>query len=1064
MSKAHIQCVVASAGAGKTTRIVGEIAFEVTDREPEELMATTFTVKAADELIERSRAKLFGDGQAEKASRLLGARFGTVNSICGQIAAEFALDLGRSPQTEVIAETSVGRVFAAAADQAIQAHAPELNDLAEAFGQFDPKRNGKGLDWQSDVQRIIELARANGLSVDDLRSNGERSAEGFLALLPAPADQSSTETVHRELKAAIAAAVANAPAKPSTTVGGTLSAVRLAHAKLQRGERLNWPEWVRLSKAAYAKKDGQAFTDALDQVKAWALRYWEHPQLRAECERFIKGVFACAADALEAYQEFKAERGLVDFTDQETLALEVLDNAQTRARLAERVRRVFVDEFQDSSPLQVAIFTALAEAVEASTWVGDPKQAIYGFRNADSALTQAAFQGVMALRDGPPEVLATSYRSRRGVIDLVNAAFKPAFEAMGLPEEEHAFKAVDRKDDRFDHSPLAVWELEGAQAKRVQALACAIRDTLASAAEWLVEDRKTGAMRPVRPGDIAVLCRRNQDVAAIADALTARGIKVGVEREGLAQTAHVQLIAAALRWTADATDRLALAELARFFGSTEDSDAWLQALGAEAPDAALAEVVPIAAPLAALREQILALTPAELIDAIMGIPEVMALVESWGDCAVRLDDLEALRGFARAYETECTGSGAPATASGLSLALKSANPLRPPSLQPDVVQVLTYHRAKGLEWPLVVLLDLHRSPQPRLFEAVAEADGEIDWRKPLANRWIRYWHWPFGSQPEDRLTQAALASDVGQVATVRAREEETRLLYVGMTRARDYLVFARAANESDKWLRVLDAGLDAEPRMRLGGGTDAPIIVGGVSFPARHSVFEGDDAATAATAATPTFVRLAGSAPAARSPLFRTPSREAAQSEYTVLERIEIGPRIPLAGSPDMLRVGEAVHAILAVDDLSTPLAARLERAQGTLDRWGVTEVEARHVCEASERLAVAIEGRWPGARRLHEAPVHARLGDQLVVGRIDLLIESKAGYAIIDHKSFPGSRDRWADQAVGYGAQLDLYAQAVTAATGAACDELFIHMPLVGALLRVGRKSGSASGEALVA
>jgi ATP-dependent exoDNAse (exonuclease V) beta subunit len=69
MSKSRINIVVASAGTGKTTRIVNDISGEVTQREPEQIVATTFTVKAADELIERSRARLFAAGDSQKAAR-----------------------------------------------------------------------------------------------------------------------------------------------------------------------------------------------------------------------------------------------------------------------------------------------------------------------------------------------------------------------------------------------------------------------------------------------------------------------------------------------------------------------------------------------------------------------------------------------------------------------------------------------------------------------------------------------------------------------------------------------------------------------------------------------------------------------------------------------------------------------------------------------------------------------------------------------------------------------------------------------------------------------------------
>src|SRR3546814_13452072 len=114
---AKLQAITAAAGAGKTTRIVRDIAAEVAGRPPETFLATTFTIKAADELIERARAELFLRGEAEAATRLLSARFGTVNAVCGQIVAEFALDLGRSPATAVLGEANEALAFSVAADR-----------------------------------------------------------------------------------------------------------------------------------------------------------------------------------------------------------------------------------------------------------------------------------------------------------------------------------------------------------------------------------------------------------------------------------------------------------------------------------------------------------------------------------------------------------------------------------------------------------------------------------------------------------------------------------------------------------------------------------------------------------------------------------------------------------------------------------------------------------------------------------------------------------------------------------------------------------------------------------
>ncbi|WP_300974501.1 exodeoxyribonuclease V subunit beta [Sphingomonas sp. LHG3406-1] len=1046
MGGSNIRTVVASAGTGKTYRIVSDIAQEVENRPPEGIVATTFTVKAADELIERARAKLFETGKADKAARLLGARFGTLNAICGQIVAEHAIALGRSPRVEVIPEDSSKQIFAVAADAAIERHAPVLNELAEAMGFFEPKQAHErdSSDWRVIVQRIIELARSNGIGADGLRRSSEKSIASFLEVLPQPAPDG--DRLDQDLAAAVSAAAAAIPADFSATAKPAVKLLRQIDAANRRGERLCWPDWARLSKLKCAKKDGPAFVAALEDVCRAASRHPEHPRLREGCKRFITELFSCAAQALSAFQAYKAERGLLDFTDQEALALEALKNPVTAARLSERIGRLFVDEFQDSSPLQIAIFTALAPLVDASTWVGDPKQAIYGFRNADSLLTQAAFAGVAAQTSKPQDVLSRSYRSREGIIDFVNAAFAPALDAMGLAPEEHAFSGTARQEDGFTSDPLSVWWLEGSLEKQYAALAEAVRDAVSAVSQWNV-GTKSKDVRPMRPGDVAILCRTKDDITKVAGALSSVGVRVAVEREGLTRTPHVELVIAAYRWVTDPTDTLALAELARFLADDPESEAWLEALGGEDQRAALRAVVPITPHLEQLREQVLGLTPGELVDAIALLPDVIRRIESWGDVAARLDDLEALRGFARSYEANCSNAGVPATSSGLLLALSAQKPKRPPSLREDAVKVMTYHGAKGLEWPCVILTGLAKQPRARLFAPVAQADGEIDWKNPLEGRWIRFWPWPYGSQGKDvYLDTSAANSPIGQQALTRARDEEVRLLYVGVTRARDHLVFAPAVKTPPNWISVLDS--NGVTHVDLPQGCEGSITAGKQKFTAAIAVLSAAETAVARTI-SPAFVR-GNRETLERPPLHRRPSGAASGLSYQVVERIQLGGRLPLVGEADMRLLGEAVHAIIASDDLLASHADRLSLAQRVLANWGVHQIAAPDVLAAHDRLAAELRNRWPTGRVHRETPVSAHIGDQLVNGRIDLLVEHDVGFAIIDHKSFPGSRDQWDTRAAGYGPQLGLYAEALEKAWPGSHSELYVHMPLVGALLRV--------------
>jgi ATP-dependent helicase/nuclease subunit A len=1047
MTVRSIRAIVASAGAGKTTRIVGEIAAEVGRRAPEEIVATTFTTKAADELVERSRAALYAADRPREAARLLGARFGTVNAVCGQIVSEYALALGRSPKADVIAEDEVARTFAIAADPVIERHAPRLNELADAMGFFEPRRaaDAERSDWRTTIRRIIELARANGIAPDSLSISAERSVCSFLELLPATSSPDGA-SLDAELAAALRDALPAVPEVFSATAKGSVETLRRACACVDRGERLSWPDWARLTKLGCAKKDGSRLADALQAVCRAAGRHAEHPRLQEECTDFIRTMFACAADALSSYQNFKAERGLLDFVDQEALALEVLRDPTLSARLGERIGRVFVDEFQDSSPLQIAIFTELSRLADASTWVGDPKQAIYGFRNADSVLTQAAFAGVAESDEAPPEVLATSYRSRAEIVDLVNAAFGPALDAMGLPGADHLFAGTARSEEGFSRKALSVWWLEGKLELQYAALAAAIRHHL-NAELSLEVGAKPDGVRPIRAGDIAILCRSRGDVAKVSMALARQGLRVAVEREGLCRTPHVELVLAALRWVVDPGDRLALTELARFFSDDPESSDWLSAITSEDAEQALRSAVPICDALIALHQGGLSRTPAEIIDAIILLPALTRRIEAWGNLAGRLDDLEALRGYARAYEASCLNAGAPATASGLVLALAEGAPKRPRSLRDDAVKVMTYHGAKGLEWPLVVMTGLGKEPIARLFEPVAEADGEIDWRDPLVGRWIRYWPWPYASQEKGvHLDSTAPDSPLGVQARRRIRDEEARLLYVGATRARDYLVFAPPAKGTLHWMGVLDGG--AQGHVVLPRTEGEGIRAGSRTLPADVAVL-ADSGEVVARPIERSHVRV--DRPVAhRPPLVLRPSGAATAGSFAIAEKLVLGPRLALLGSPDMATLGEAVHAILAADRTTDELEVRLRRAEGILNRWKVSQVAAPEVLAASDRLFAEIEKRWPAARLLRETPVTARVGEQIIRGRMDMFVAHDRGAAIIDHKSFPGSPDMWDERAISYAPQLALYSRAIKALRPEVEVEAFVHMPIVGVLLRL--------------
>src|SRR5262249_41705303 len=137
------------------------------------------------------------------------------------------------------------------------------------------------------------------------------------------------------------------------------------------------------------------------------------------------------ARTLRAYEDYKRAWGAIDFTDQEVFALRLLERRDVRTRLDGEIDLVLIDEFQDTSPLQLAIFLRLAEVARRSVWVGDQKQSIFGFRGTDPALMDAAVEPVLAGRE--PEPLDRSWRSRPELVALTSEVFAQAFARDGFP-------------------------------------------------------------------------------------------------------------------------------------------------------------------------------------------------------------------------------------------------------------------------------------------------------------------------------------------------------------------------------------------------------------------------------------------------------------------------------------------------------------------------------------------------------------------------------------------------------------------------------------------------------
>lgn len=1062
-----VRIITASAGTGKTTRL-SEILDEAIGARgvaPERVVATTFTREAAAQLIERARSRLLASGRGAEAHQLLAARIGTVNSVCGALVSEHAFELGLSPELRVLDET--------AAEVALRRALAGVVSSADAAAlEATRRRFLDKLDWRHEVRKLIEASRTNRIDSGALRGFARRSITELDECLGRC--EHDGEAIDAALLAALDQAIDGIDVEDDPTKGTAdyLDLITKARRDLAGG-RLRWGEWAKLCQKTPRKKS----LDWAGPVMATARRHRAHPGLRGEMHRFIERLYTIAADGLAAYQAHKRERGVIDYIDQETLALELLEREDVRADLAGQIELVLIDEFQDTSPLQLAIFLELARLAGESVWVGDPKQAIFAFRGADPRLMDAAIESLSSPSVDPDlvqsaadavaagesiETLAVSYRSRPALVDLTSAIFARAFASQGMPERRTRLRPADEREPAglgpvIEHWPI----LDGrSNGKRAAAVAAGARDFLARGA--LVRDRDSSVTRPARAGDLAILCRTNAQCQSVADALAALGVEAVVPRMGLLETAEGQLVLAGLRLWLDPGDALAAAHIARLVSHPIDGDGFL-ARALEAPGIAAFAADPIVAAILAARRADSDRNVVGAVDAVIDASGARELAAAWGRSDQRRANLDALRGHACRYAEDAAAGRDAATLAGLLATLEemaddsgwtsSRSDAQALLGAADAVTVSTWHRAKGLEWPVTILYGLEtvREPDGYGVRVVSDAGG-FDVEAPLAGRWIRFWPNPYTTaNQKGPIRDAYEASPAFADARERADREALRVLYVGWTRARDRLILAAQKGKLLGGLlgklAALDPELIDEPARDGGDAGPVPIAWAGRALEAFSSPCAA--AEPVEIAAIPGEI-IAGR-PAAIHPAARLSPSAAAPVPCAVGQIVDLGPRLRLLRSPaDVAPLGDAVHGFFAADDPDLEAAERGERAAALLAGFGVGGcLDPLDVVAAADRLWSWLETTLPGTALHREVPVQHRLaGGTVVAGFADLVATSARGFVLVDHKTFPGELDAALERILDYSGQLAAYAAAIEAATGLAPAGLWIHLPILGAAI----------------
>jgi ATP-dependent helicase/nuclease subunit A len=818
----------ASAGTGKTRVLVERyVNLLRAGVDPDHILAITFTRKAAAEMRQRiidrmkeaSRLSEFDAGRWRDLKERLGdIAISTIDAFCLSLLREFPLEADVDPGFELADDTQVPRLVTESLDATFRicrGLAKEDENVALLFAQLGERRLRAGVAALLDRRLVAPQA---------LRKFLARGPKDLTAEVACAQAASRLRGIFTSVRDGLDRFLNDGPiCHPQfQMLAADIRQIALAPSPgpQSAAEFRNFIDRLRLY---FLKQDGDPrgrnFTgtgfNATDcrTDDAWK----RHRQSAADLAPLVadaiggfrrdlnvimsRGLYRIFAIALQQYERTLDAHALMDFSgvlDRAVKLLKTLDEfAESRLRLEARHRHVLVDEFQDTSRAQWELvrqlirswgegFGAAADAIAPSIFVvGDRKQSIYGFRDADVSVVDDAAGFIESLRPegNPRQAITVSFRSDPAILAFVNDVFSTIAGGVAV-ERRDGFRYDDR--DRFPDTnaaaapaPTAVRFISG---DTVHAAAEKVADEIVSLLSGeTVRDRSTGVRRPAKAADIAILFRSRDSHRDFESALERRGIPTYVYKGlGFFDADEVQDGVALLRYLADPLSDLRASALLRS-RIVRVSDAALAALGprlaqailnGESPagvgrldpeDARVLDVLRASVPgwLARVDRE----PPSDLLDAILR--ETAYSVELHGPRERQArENLKKLRAMIRRAQNRGYATLARIAEHLEQLAVGDESNAAIDAI--DAISLMTVHAAKGLEFPIVFVVNMGRGsggfrPAIRVADDVSAAGGQAT------------------------VSIADYQSEADEDASAREKEESKRLLYVALTRARDRL-------------------------------------------------------------------------------------------------------------------------------------------------------------------------------------------------------------------------------------------------------------------------------------
>ena len=1077
--------ISAGAGSGKTYLLTHMLADRMVPKEPDAvsvdasgIILTTFTKSAAADFIRKAREVLIDKkNRPDKAAELDGALIGTVHSICERFIRKYWFELGLTLPLNVLSDVDKKLYMSRIAE--IAAGEDDILFFSEFAREFSMNEDF----WKQSIAEIINKKYSFG--IEDFSESRQASLEFIDSVFhgDTPNPEEITEQVVPFLEALLDFV------KTDNLNKGIVDESKTGMKRQRSLERV-------LSDAASVLEKTNLILSNVDTKKKsiFIQDYWKDmiekrgidpEEIAGIAERYVLSkeignrlkectvkLFDLAETWEKEYDRFKKENGLLDFNDMEQRFIRLLTEERfehVRKDIGDTYKVMMVDEFQDSNPVQIRIFRQLMELVDETVFVGDSKQAIYGFRGTESSLVD----DFIRQRIPSKESLKVSYRSRP---ELVRAANDIFCHAWGVSKQEPdpdnptaPYDGLSLHPDRNTHDgqdpALQHWNapLKSPRATKLDYL------TIGRKIRKIVEDKtckvvrkvknkKTGKeeeiLDSIRYGDIAILLRNGTSTGDIAQKLREAGVPVSIQETEFIGWAEVQLVLSLIRYVINPEDRCAKADILHLIGGMSTEDIIINAAaGREDPLSSLS------AWLKDLRSRVSVLSVSEIVDSLALELDIYGNSAPWGLSETRIRNLDFLASVAREYEQLCANMNAAPTLPGFIAYVSDYKTEGHKVDRADTVKVLTCHSAKGLEWPMVILDELDSLDLSDQEIAQKEVRGVHSFRKEKDSQ-VRLLVFPeIFYKKSDRfqssqsipnpIVEKMKKTEYFKKSKDRKIAEERNLLYVAFTRARDYLVTLgywikskdkKKPDKKSKYSWLTNCGAAA---WKPDYDTPVPNENGFALWHSKHASSFFDLPIQDAPEQQENSQPQAWAVPKEkkREDKFKSPSssgpqksdsQPAGEKKYGNVHLSEVfrGEKMMQDIKEDSARCGTCIHRIFAAYDPDADRKEMEETARRIIEGMELTAEfpSPESVIDSAAQLFDWLKSKYGEGTAHHELPVLMKQPDGTVIrGEMDLVWALPGGKCVlVDYKSFHGGEDLGAIKAHavqhGYPGQLKAY------------------------------------------